>query len=98
MLAEFDNTYWASLPSIMQIHSGPVIDCDQRTVLNRRSIQLETQIDAADPQPDICATECCTIAGGLRFLLLENDESTSFFRSFLSVGPPPAFLHSPGNS
>ena len=35
------------------------------------------------PNRGVCATECCTIAGGLRFLLLENDESTSFFRSFL---------------
>jgi hypothetical protein len=75
--------YWASLPSIMVIHSAPVIDCDQRTVLKTgRSIQPESQIDAADPNRGICATECCMIAVGYVFWLLENDESMGFFRSF----------------
>jgi hypothetical protein len=67
----------------MVIHSAPVTDCDQRTVLRTgRSIQPESQIDAADPNRGICATECCMIAVGYVFWLLENDESMGFFRSF----------------
>jgi hypothetical protein len=67
----------------MLIHSAPVIDCDLRTVLKTgRSIQPESQIDAADPNRGICATECCMIAVGYVFWLLENDESMGFFRSF----------------
>ena len=62
----------------MRIHSGPVIGRDQRTVLNRRSIQLESQIDAADPQPGHLFNRVLHDCRGLRFLLLENDESTSF--------------------
>jgi hypothetical protein len=46
--------------------------------LNRRSIQL----DAADPQPGHLCNRVLHDCRGLRFLLLENDESTSFFRRF----------------
>ena len=66
-----------------RIHRGPVIDRDQWTVLNRRSIQLESQIDAADPQPGHLCNRVSHDCRWLRSLLLENHESTSFFRSFL---------------
>ena len=63
----------------MRIHSGPVIDCDQRTVLNRRSIQL----DAADPHRGIVQQSVARLPGATFLSFRERRKHRAFAGVFL---------------